>query len=150
MIVLQVIAEMIRAIIRKEPSRNLLAAIAEIERLIDEAISGAAIRAPIPTGEDLKQLFDLSTVDFERLGQLFAQGQRRTATEILRREAEGRAQSLVSRNPTRTDFLERLNDLIERYNAGSMDVERLFDELTAFVQSMDEEEKRHAKEGLTE
>jgi type I restriction enzyme R subunit len=150
MIVLQVIAEMIRAIIRKEPSRNLLAAIAEIERLIDEAISGAAIRAPIPTGEDLKRLFDLSTVDFERLGQLFAQGQRRTATEILRREAEGRAQSLVSRNPTRTDFLERLNDLIERYNAGSMDVERLFDELTAFVQSMDEEEKRHAKEGLTE
>lgn len=31
-----------------------------------------------------------------------------------------------------------------------MDVERLFEELTAFVQSMDEEEKRHVKEGLTE
>jgi type I restriction enzyme, R subunit len=31
-----------------------------------------------------------------------------------------------------------------------MDVERLFEELTAFVQSMDEEERRHAKEGLTE
>ena len=31
-----------------------------------------------------------------------------------------------------------------------MDVERLFEELTAFVQGMDEEEQRHVKEGLTE
>jgi type I restriction enzyme R subunit len=43
-----------------------------------------------------------------------------------------------------------LNNLIDRYNAGSMDVERFFEELTAFIRSMDEEEKRHVKEGLTE
>ena len=30
----------------------------------------------------MKQLFDLSTVDFERLAQLFAQGQKKTAAEI--------------------------------------------------------------------
>jgi type I restriction enzyme R subunit len=114
MIVLQVIAEMIRAITRKDPSKNLLAAIAEIERLIDETISGAAIRAPVPSGEDLKQLFDLSTIDFERLAQLFARGQKRTATELLRKEAETRAQGFVIRNPTRVDFLERLNNLIDR------------------------------------
>jgi type I restriction enzyme, R subunit len=96
-------------------------------------------------------LFDLSAVDFERLAQLFAHGQKKTAAEILRGQAEDRARGLVNRNPTRADLIERLNNLIERYNAGgSMDVERLFEELTAFVQSMDEEEKRHAKEGLTE
>lgn len=150
MIVLQIVAEMIRGMSRKDPSKNLLAAIAEIERLIDEAISGAAIRIPVPTGEDMKQLFDLSTIDFERLTALFARGQRRTAAEILRGQAEDRAQGMVARNPTRADLVERLNDLIARYNAGSMDVERLFEELTAFVQSMDEEEKRHVKEGLTE
>ena len=57
---------------------------------------------------------------------------------------------MASRNPTRIDLLERLNDLIERYNSGSMDVERLFEELTAFTRTLDEEEKRHLKEGLDE
>ena len=118
---------------RKQPTRDVLAAIAEIERLIDEAISGAAIRAPVPTGEDMKRLFDLSTLDFERLAQLFARGEKKTATEILRGQAEERAQTLANRNPTRIDFIERLNDLIDRYNAGSLDVERLFEELTAFI-----------------
>ena len=98
----------------------------------------------------MKRLFDLSTVDFERLAELFARGQRKTATEILRGRAEERARGLASRNPTRTDLLERLNNLIDRYNAGSMDVESLFEELIAFVEAMDEEEQRHVKEGLTE
>ncbi|MGO4871362.1 MAG: type I restriction endonuclease subunit R [Roseiarcus sp.] len=150
MIVLQVVAEMIRTMTRKSPSKNVLAVIAEIERMIDEAISGVAIRAPVPSGEDMRRLFDLSTIDFERLAELFAQGRRKTAAEILRGQAEERARALVARNPTRVDLLERLNDLIDRYNAGSMDVERLFEELTAFVQGMDEEEQRHVKEGLTE
>ncbi len=47
--------------------------------------------------------------------------------------------------------MERLNDLIDRYNAGSMDVERLFEELTAFTcRRWTEEEQRHIKEELTE
>ncbi len=74
--------------------------IAEIERLIDEAISGAAIRAPVPSGEDMRQLFDLSTIDFEKLAALFAEGQKKTAAEILRGQAEERARGLVTRNPT--------------------------------------------------
>ena len=101
----------------------MLAAIAEIERLIDEAISGAAIGAPAPTGEDMKRLFNLSTLDFERLAELFARGEKKTATEILRGQAAERAQTLANRNPSQIDFLERLNDLIDRYNAGSLDVE---------------------------
>ena len=40
MIVLYVLGEMIRTMTRKQPGKNVLAAIAEIERLIDEAISG--------------------------------------------------------------------------------------------------------------
>ena len=149
-IVLKVLAEMIRTLARKQPTSAVLAAIAEIERLIDEAISGSAIGAPVPTGEDMKRLFDLSTLDFGRLAELFARGEKKTATEILRGQAAERAQTLANRNPSRIDFLERLNELIDRYNAGSLDVERLFEELTAFTRTLDEEEKRHLKEGLDE
>jgi len=150
MIVLYVIAEMIRTMTRKQPSKNVLAAIAEIERLIDEAISGAAVGAPVPSGEDMKRLFDLSTLDFERLAELFARGEKKTATEILRGQTEDRARAMANRNPTRIDLLERLSDLIDRYNAGSLDVERLFEELTAFTRALDEEEQRHLKENLSE
>jgi type I restriction enzyme R subunit len=150
MIVLKVLAEMIRTLTRKQPTKAELAAIAEIERLVGEAISGTAIGAPVPTGADMKRLFDLSSLDFERLAELFARGQKKTATEILRGQTQGRAQTLANRNPARIDLLERLNDLIDRYNAGSLDVERLFEELTAFTRTLDEEEKRHLKEGLDE
>jgi type I restriction enzyme R subunit len=149
MVVLQVIAELIRTITRKQPTKDMLAAIAEIERLIDDAITGAAIRAPVPSGEDMKRLFDLSTVDFERLAEMFRQGQRRTATEVLRGQATERAQTLANRNPTRIDLLERLNDLIDRYNTGSMDIERLFEELTAFTQNLTDAEQRHVRLGLS-
>jgi len=150
MIVLKVVAEMIRTMTRKQPSKAALAAIAEIERLVGEAISGAAIEAPIPTGEDMTRLFDLSTLDFERLAELFARGERKTAAEILRGQVQERAQTLANRNPARVDLLERLNDLIDRYNAGSLDVERLFEELRAFTGALDEEEQRHLKENLSE
>jgi type I restriction enzyme, R subunit len=150
MIVLKVLAEMIRTLARKQPTKAVLAAIAEIKRLVGEAISGAAIGAPVPSGADMKRLFDLSSLDFEGLAELFARGEKKTATEILRGQAEERAQTLANRNPSRIDFLERLNDLIDRYNAGSLDVERMFEGLTAFTRTLDEEEKRHIRAGLSE
>jgi len=73
-----------------------------------------------------------------------------TAAEILRARAEEQTQILVSRNPARIDLLERLNTLIDEYNTGGLQVERLFEELKAFVHSLDAEEQRHVREGLTE
>jgi hypothetical protein len=66
MIVLKIVAEVIRSMTHKQPTKASLAAIAEIERLIGEAISGGAIGARLPSGEDLKRLFDLSSLDFDR------------------------------------------------------------------------------------
>ena len=149
MIVLQVIAEMIRVMTRKEPGKNVLAVIADIERLIDEAVSGAAIRAPVPSGEDMKRLFDLSTLDFQKLAEMFAAGRKKTAAEILRGQAEERVRGMAAENPTRIDFVERLNELIDRYNTGTMEAERLFEELGAFIRTLDEEEQRHVRSGLT-
>ena len=147
--VLRVIAEMIRSMSRKK-GRDLSEVIAEIERLVDEAVTGAAINAPIPSGDDLHKLLDLSTIDFEKLSQLFDQGSRKTATEMLKGQAEEKAKNLVAKNPTRVQILERLQALIDQYNTGSMGVEELFEELKAFTGDLDAEEARHLREGLTE
>jgi len=150
MVVLQVIAETMRSLTRAGPSKDLEAVLAEIERLVDQAISGIAIRAPILQGGDLKKLLDLSTIDFDKLAALFAQGSRKTATEVLRGTAERRAKDLAAKNPARVSLLERLQKLIDEYNTGSMDIEELFQELMAFVGDLDEEEQRHIREGLSE
>jgi type I restriction enzyme R subunit len=128
MVAIQVIAQTVRHLGQPD-QKDISAVIAEIERLIDEAISGVAIKAPVPTGNDLKKLFDLSSIDFDKLADLFNQGSKKTATEVLRGKAERKARDLVSRNPTRAGLLERLQALIDQYNTSSMDIEKLFEEL---------------------
>ena len=66
------------------------------------------------------------------------------------RRIEGKLQSMVKLNKSRMDFLERFQELIAAYNAGSKNIEELFAELIRFAQSLDEEEKRGVAEGLTE
>jgi type I restriction enzyme R subunit len=149
MIVLQVIAETIRGMTR--PDRNAVAAaLAEIERLVDQAISGRAISAPIPTGEDLKTLFDLSQIDFDKLAEMFKSGRKKSATETLRDRVESKAREMAAKNPTRGIYLDKLQALIDRYNAGSIDVQRMFDELMELVGELDDEATRHIREKLTE
>jgi type I restriction enzyme R subunit len=148
MIALQIVAERIRSL-RPGPSKRLLEAIAEIERLIDAAVSGRAVRAPLLTGEEMRQLFDLSTIDFDKLAAMFKQGQKKTAAEILEAQAQERAEKLAAANPARIDLVERLQRLIDEYNTGCMNVERLFEELKDFIHSLDEEEGRPKRENLS-
>ena len=44
--------------------------------------------------------------------------------------------------------VERLEELVAAYNAGSIDAEAFFTALKAFVADLDEEETRVAREGL--
>jgi type I restriction enzyme R subunit len=148
-VAIQVIAQTVRHL-GQPNQKDISAVIAEIERLIDDAISGVAIKAPVPTGNDLKKLFDLSSIDFDKLADLFHQGSKKTAAEVLRGKAERKARDLASRNPTRTGLLERLQTLIDRYNTGSMEIEKLFEELMLFVRDLEDEEQRHIRENLAE
>ena len=51
---------------------------------------------------------------------------------------------------TRTDFAQRLQDIIDAYNAGSSSADNYFDELVKFTKDLKEEAERHLREGLTE
>ena len=57
---------------------------------------------------------------------------------------------MAEANPTRQGLVEKLEMLVAKYNAGSIDAEKFFEALKAFVSEMDEEEQRAAREGLTE
>jgi type I restriction enzyme, R subunit len=122
---------------------------AQIAALLDEKIEGVAILTPIVAGDRAEGRVDLSDIDFEKLATLFA-AKPKTAAEQLREAAEEKAAKMAEENPTRQSLVERLEELVADYNAGSIDVETFFAALKTFVNQMDEEETRAAREGLTE
>jgi type I restriction enzyme R subunit len=57
---------------------------------------------------------------------------------------------LVRLNRTRADFAEKFETLIESDNAGSRTIDELFEELLKFSNSLDDEQRRHVRENLSE
>jgi type I restriction enzyme, R subunit len=57
---------------------------------------------------------------------------------------------MAARNPTRVHLIEKLEKLVETYNLGTLDVEAFFEALKRLIAEMEEEERRAAREGLTE
>jgi len=55
----------------------------------------------------------------------------------------------MAENSTRMDFAERLQAIIDRYNAGGASTENYFKELVKYAENLKEEDERHIKEGLT-
>jgi type I restriction enzyme R subunit len=128
---------------------DISAIAARIAELLDEKIEGVAILTPIVEGDSAEGRVDLSGIDFEKLAELFAVSPKVTA-ERLKDEAEKQAKSMAERNPTRVAFVERLEKLVAEYNAGSIDAERFFQGLKAFIDDMDDEEQRAAREELSD
>jgi type I restriction enzyme R subunit len=128
---------------------DISAVSAKIEALLDEKIEGVAITAPIIEGDEAGGRVDLSAIDFEKLAQMFA-SRPRTAAERLRSDAEAKAHDMAARNPTRIHLVEKLEELVEKYNLGTLGVEAFFEALKALVATMEEEERRAAREGLSE
>jgi len=57
---------------------------------------------------------------------------------------------MSARNPTRAHLVEKLEKLVEAYNLGTVQVEAFFEALKALAAEMDQEERRAARENLSE
>ena len=68
----------------------------------------------------------------------------------LREFIEQKLQELLTANHTRNSFVERLQPIINEYNAGGRTTEQSFDDLNLFKDDLTKEEQRHIVEGLSE
>ncbi|MBD0302255.1 MAG: DUF3387 domain-containing protein [Tolypothrix sp. T3-bin4] len=59
-------------------------------------------------------------------------------------------QEMVQINRTRLDYLEKFQQMLDEYNAGSRNVEWFFNQLIAFAQELKTEDKRAIAENLSE
>lgn len=113
--------------------------------LLDGSITGHAIREEGPPP------LELSKINFEALANRFKQSKHQnTDLETLKAVIRARLERMVQLNRTRADFTEKFEALIQSYNAGSRNIEQLFQELLKLSNALDEEQERHVRENLTE
>jgi type I restriction enzyme R subunit len=136
------LADMIRSLM---PPVDISGMMQKIEGVLDKSIatSGYIIK------EENKPL-DLSKIDFDALRKFFKTAHKRAEIARLRAAITAKLQAMIALNRTRADFLEKFQALIDEYNAGSANVEAIYEALIKFAQKLNEEEQRHIKEKLTE
>lgn len=141
---LATIAEAIRAKLNPNPS-DISKVLGDINTLLDESITGHAIRDQGPPA------LDLSKINFEALASRFKQSKHKnTDLEVLKAAIRAKLEKMVELNRTRADFSEKFGELIESYNAGSRTIEALYQELLDLSNSLNVEEQRHVRENITE
>jgi type I restriction enzyme R subunit len=120
-----------------------------IQALLDESIGAEPFK--IDERVALYQGLDLSKINFEALAKKFEK-RKPTNSDLERLKAAVKAQleRLVRLNHTRADYLEKFQDLIDAYNAGSRNVEEVFQGLLALSRVLTEEQQRHVREHLSE
>ncbi len=122
----------------------------EINRLLDASIAADGFVIRKGAG-DHSRILDLSKIDFEALAKRFTKSKTRNIElEQLKAAIRIQLEAMVRANRTRVDFLARFGELIATYNAGSRNIEELFNELPDLSRTMTDEQQRHVREHLTE
>jgi type I restriction enzyme R subunit len=127
----------------------------QVQGLLDESVAANpyVIREQAVTydaGEDVEGRIDLNAIDWQAVAERFAGGKKRTEAERLRALVRAKVEELARLNPTRAEWLERFQELIDEYNAGSLNAETFFEQLMLFTRDLGEEEQRTLAEGLSE
>ncbi|WP_295431852.1 HsdR family type I site-specific deoxyribonuclease [uncultured Thiodictyon sp.] len=95
--------------------------------------------------------WDLSTIDFDKLREEFGKtAYKNIEIADLRAFLEQKLADMMKQNRTRRDFAQRLQAIIDTYNAGSTSADADYAALLRFTQALREEEERHVRMGLTE
>lgn len=149
---LEVIRYLRKIVDRKKFTGDLEAARAKYADIIDQSITITSDEDSGQTKFSIAKLkeIDISKFDFDKLREKFKQAQyKHIEIEDLKLFIEDKLEKLLRQNVTRTNFAERLQQIIDEYNSGSLSVENYFEDLIEFSKKLRKEEERHIRENLT-
>lgn len=121
-----------------------------LHEVIDEAVE------PCAAGDaaEAARVYDISKIDFDRLRKEYEKrhGGLKTAVQSIKAAVEARLLDLLAKNPLRTNLQKKYEEIIAAYNneKDRVTIEKTFEELLQFAQSMDNESRRSVGEGLDE
>ncbi|MBX9609018.1 MAG: type I restriction endonuclease subunit R [Gammaproteobacteria bacterium] len=95
--------------------------------------------------------WDLSKIDAGKLREEFSRSNfKHIEIADLRAFIEKKLTDMLAQNASRVDFAQRLQAVIDAYNAGATATEDYYQQLTDYVADMQKEAERAVREGLTE
>jgi type I restriction enzyme R subunit len=141
------LAETIRLL---DPAPDVSEISGAVQDLLDRSVGAEeyVIRAAAD-GTEPEALIDLNTIDFEALAERLA-GRKRSSAQRIAGDLGLKVDAAARRNPVRKNLVDQLRRLIEDYNAGSFNVDEMLRRLQSLSRELSEEERRTAREGLTE
>lgn len=127
-----------------------------IGELLDQSIVVDGSRQAEPRHPEYQivqrgKTWDLSKIDFDKLREEFTEATYKNI-EIadLRAFIEHKLDQMLQQNAARTDFAQRLQKIIDNYNAGGSSNEQFYEDLIRYTRELKAEDERHAREGLSE
>lgn len=146
---IRVLAERI-ADVSRAPKADVQDVSDAVDALLDRSVGAEeyVIRAAAE-GSEPDPLIDLSQIDFDGLAAAFA-GRKRSETDRFAALLKQRSVAAATRNPTRYDLVQRIEDLIAEYNAGSVNIDEYLRRLVELSRTLTDEEQRATREDLTE
>ncbi|MDX9943193.1 MAG: type I restriction endonuclease subunit R [Azonexus sp.] len=118
--------------------------------VVDTALTTDGGGTRLVAKQPVKQ-YDLSNIDFTRLRAEFEKSPfKNVVTLNLKEKIEERLAMMLARNPTRVDLYERYQEIVKEYNKDkdAAEIQKVMDDLFAFNDKLNEEEKRYLREGL--
>ncbi|MHB9070232.1 MAG: type I restriction endonuclease subunit R [Sedimentisphaerales bacterium] len=96
------------------------------------------------------KILDLSKIDFDKLKEEFKEKEfKNIEIASLREFIVKKLDEMLKENSTRTNFAEKLQEIINKYNSGGASTENYYNELLKYTEDLKEEDERYIKEGLS-
>lgn len=139
-----IIAEKIRSL---SPEVDISGVIDAVDDLLDDSV--APTEYVIDKSPE-HELYDLSKIDFEKLAKRFEKSRKRIEAEKLRGMLNQKINQMVRLNKSRMDYLDKFNEMINKYNAGASNIDVFYAKLLDFAKDLSVEEQRGISENLSE
>jgi len=134
----------------KRDTADVTSVLKELHKIVNEAIRAQGV------GDDHAEglTMDLSQIDFDRLRKEFSRrvSHKNSTLEDIRKIVEDKLQRMLAQNPLRMDYYRKYLEIVAEYNREKdrVTVEETFARLIKLAESLDEEQQRAVREGLSE
>lgn len=126
--------------------------VSRVQYVVNESIE--SLNMVLEQAEGYGQKIDISSLDFKKIEEEFLKvsSNKNIAVQSLKDRVNKKLNKMLDANPTRIDYYERYQEIIENYNNGKeyQTVKELFDALIMLLGDLSEEEKRAEREHLEE
>lgn len=121
-----------------------------LEDLLDKSVATEEYVINEPGRKYGNKVIDINKIDFKKIEKKMREGNKHTQVEKLKNLLGSKLFDMVEKNRTREQLFEKFEKLIEEYNSSSKNIDEIYEKLKKFTEELEEEEKRHIKEGLSE